>query len=315
MPKPRARSKSPARPSARAESLSAEEMASLAGFDLVESALDEFQPPPELASRRELKAAKAAANAGAKASAKAGARAGTRDASAQTPDQASAGASGVPTHYFSSSPPLKAGQGKSVQLQVAGADIMLQGGAGTFSKSALDQGTQILIEAFAASPAFGPGEEESVAESAARSTAPFWCDMGCGWGAVACVLASLRPQARVLACDINRRAAALALANARALELANVAAWNGDGLSSCPDACFDAILCNPPVRAGNRVIEKLFEDSRRCLKHGGEMWIVLRTAQGAKSWQKKLAGQFNSCDTIEISHGYRVLRALKGAPE
>lgn len=267
-------------------------MASLAQFDLIESALDEFQPPPELASRRELKAAKSAA----------------RSASVKEAKSArSAGAGAQPAHYFSSSPPLEAGQGKSVPVSMAGASIVLQGGAGTFSKSELDQGTQILIETFVASPAFEHFEHFE------QSNAPRWCDLGCGWGAVACVLATLRVEAELWACDINRRAAALAQLNARVLQLENVAVWNGDGLSSCRSEFFDAILCNPPIRAGNRVIDKLFDDARRGLKAEGELWIVLRTAQGAKSWQKKLEAKFGSCDTLQISHGYRVLRATKSA--
>ena len=252
---------------------------------MVESALDEFQPPPELASRREIKAAKSAARSAAEKSARSAKSARSTEQSA---------------HYFSSSPPLEAGQGQGVEVSVAGASIVLQGGAGTFSKSELDEGTQLLIETFVASPAFEqPGS-------------PRWCDLGCGWGAVACVLAKLRPQAALWACDINRRAAALAQTNARLLQLENVAAWNGDGLGSCRSEFFDAILINPPVRAGNRVIDKLFDDAKRGLKPKGELWVVLRTAQGAKSWQKKLEAKFGICDTLEISHGYRILRATQG---
>ncbi len=288
MPQPRDRSRNasqPSQPSARSAELSRESLAkSLAGFDLIETALDEFPldelpAAPELPSRRE----KLAANAARKA--------------ARTSSRSAAGAA---AHYFSPSAPLAPGQGKGVRVAVAGADIVLRGGAGTFSKSELDEGTQILIETFAASPAF------------AASGSPHWCDLGCGWGAVACVLATRKPRAKLWVCDINRRAAALALLNVRGLQLPNVAAWNGDGLGSCRSSYFDAVLCNPPVRAGNKVMEKLFQDALRCLKSNGELWIVLRTSQGAKSWHKRLADLFGSCDTMQISHGYRVLRARPG---
>ncbi len=280
MPQHSDRPRKPSSPSARSGDLTRESLAqSLAGFDLIESALDEFpsqEPPaaPELATRREKLAAKKAAR----------------------------GTERQPAHYFSSSPPLQASQAKGVPVKVAGADIVLRGGAGTFSKSELDEGTQILIETFAASPAFHvPGS-------------PHWCDLGCGWGAVACVLATLKPRAKLWACDINRRAAALALLNVRGLELPNVAAWNGDGLRACRSSYFDVVLCNPPVRAGNQAMESLFQDAQRCLKSRGELWIVLRTSQGAKSWQKKLEALFGGCDTMQISRGYRVLRANKNVP-
>ncbi len=76
--RPSASQSSTSRPSARSESLcealSPEELASLAGFDLIESALDEFQPPPELATRRELKAAKSAARSASVKNARASAQ-------------------------------------------------------------------------------------------------------------------------------------------------------------------------------------------------------------------------------------------------
>jgi 16S rRNA (guanine1207-N2)-methyltransferase len=207
------------------------------------------------------------------------------------------------SHYFLSSAPLEHRQGKPIAVSAAGADIVLRGGAGTFSKSELDEGTRLLLECFVAAEKFSvPGS-------------PRWCDLGCGWGAVAAVLATLRPDARLFACDINARAAHLAHSNARDLKLDKVAVWNGDGLKSCRDACFDAILCNPPIRAGNRVIDSMFEGARRCLKQDGELWIVVRTSQGAKTWQKKLRASFGACETVDISVGYRILRAFFGTPK
>jgi 16S rRNA (guanine1207-N2)-methyltransferase len=265
-------------------------MEALAAFDLVEDALADFQvpePAPELASRREAKAAKEAAQKAARRAARQ--PAAVRPAPAPKPG----------AHYFTSAPPLAEGQAKGVRVRAAGADLVLQAGAGTFSKSELDEGTEILLDTFAQSPAF-------------VQDTPRWCDLGCGWGAVSSVLATQKPEAQLWACDINRRAVALARSNARDLGH-SIAAWNGDGLSAARSDFFDAILCNPPVRAGNRVIERLFDDSLRCLRAGGELWIVLRTAQGAKSWQKKLEALFGNCDTVQISHGYRILRCRKAA--
>jgi 16S rRNA (guanine1207-N2)-methyltransferase len=65
------------------------------------------------------------------------------------------------------------------------------------------------------------------------------------------------------------------------------------------------------VRAGNQVIEKLFADAQRCLRPTGVLWVVLRTAQGAKSWRKKLETQFGQCETMAIEGGYRILKSVK----
>ena len=134
------------------------------------------------------------------------------------------------------------------------------------------------------------------------------CDLGCGWGAIACFAAALSPGARVFGCDINERAVALARRNAHANGLDNAFFWCGDGLDAARDGFFDMILCNPPVRAGNEVIARLFDGARRCLKPDGTFWVVLRTAQGAKSWQKRLATQFGHCETAAIKGGYRILQ-------
>ena len=133
-------------------------------------------------------------------------------------------------------------------------------------------------------------------------------DLGCGWGAISCFVAALAPQTLVFGCDINERAVALAHQNAQLNNLNNAFFWCGDGLDAAKSNFFDVIFCNPPVRAGNETIAQLFEGAQRCLKPDGELWVVLRTAQGAKSWQKRLKNQFGTCDTIEIKSGYRILK-------
>lgn len=198
------------------------------------------------------------------------------------------------SHYFSSAP---AGPDKTrpVRVRAAGLDLTMASGAGTFSRDGLDVGTKLLLETFLKQ---APPEAGS------------WLDLGCGWGAVGCVLAKSRPDCRVLACDINRRAARLAAANARENGL-SLGAWCGDGAAALRDAACDAVLCNPPVRAGNAVIEQLFEDSYRVLRSGGTLWVVLRTAQGAKSWAARLEARFGNCRTCAIEGGFRILAATR----
>jgi 16S rRNA (guanine1207-N2)-methyltransferase len=178
-------------------------------------------------------------------------------------------------------------------VTVGGHTLQLATGSGVFSKSGLDDGSKLLIE------------------TADFSTCRSICDLGCGWGPVGCFAAVLAPQARVWMCDINLRAVALAGLNARENKLTNASAWCGNGLSAVRPNTFDLILFNPPVRAGNAVIADLFEGAERCLSQAGVLQVVLRTAQGAKSWQKRLAQQFGNCDTIEIKAGYRILRSIK----
>ena len=200
------------------------------------------------------------------------------------------------SHYFSPSAPLKQA---SHQVEATCRDISLRfvTSQGVFSKSALDEGSRLLLET-----------------ALKRSSWPAntrIADLGCGWGAIACFVSALAPETLVVGCDINERAVALAHQNARLNKLTNIGFWCGDGLDAARAGFFDVIFCNPPVRAGNETIARLFEGAHRCLKPGGELWIVLRTAQGAKSWQKRLQEEFGTCETVQIKSGYRIMQSRK----
>lgn len=138
-----------------------------------------------------------------------------------------------------------------------------------------------------------------------------FCDLGCGWGPVGTLWAKTHPKHRVFALDVNPRAVQLTQLNFERNTVSNAVAWCADGLSATRDSVFDIVACNPPIRAGNATIDSLFEGAQRCLKPGGELWAVIRTAQGAKSWAKKLSAQFGDCHTMEMRNGFRILRAPK----
>ena len=178
-------------------------------------------------------------------------------------------------------------------MRARGIEMQLATGAGVFSKSGLDAGSHLLIETV------------QFAQDARL------CDLGCGWGAMGCLAAALTPASTVWMCDINLRATELARLNIRHNCLHNATVWCGDGLGAARAASFDVVLCNPPVRAGNAVIAQLFQDAQRCLEGDGVLWVVLRTAQGAKSWQARLDHQFGNCETVAIERGYRVLKSIR----
>jgi 16S rRNA (guanine1207-N2)-methyltransferase len=203
------------------------------------------------------------------------------------------------SHYFAprrgsvkASPP--------VAMRCNGLTLQMSTGAGVFAKGGLDEGTQLLLESF-----FAAHDDDLSGQHL--------CDLGCGWGAVGCFLAKRYPQALVALCDINSHAVQLARMNLQQNSLHNAQAWCGDGLGAAQSKYFEAVLCNPPVRAGNAAIAELFHEAQRCLQESGELWVVLRTQQGAKSWQKRLKEQFGNCDTITIDRGYRILRSRKSA--
>lgn len=199
------------------------------------------------------------------------------------------------SHYFSPSTatPLKTAS-RALEVSVAGVDLQITTGRGVFSKNEFDAGSRLLLQTFLDHD----------------QTSTRVCDLGCGLGIIGCAIAQQRPHAQITLCDINRHATLLAAHNARANDIANAHIFCGDGLSAVRDRSFAAILCNPPIRAGNAVIQKLFDDAARCLQPQGALWIVVRTAQGAKSWKRKLEAQWGNCETIALQSGFRVMKSV-----
>ncbi len=210
-------------------------------------------------------------------------------------------AKAAPSHYFSPDTARLSPEEQRLarRLPVKMGDLQLQflTGAGTFSKSSLDEGSALLVEILIQQGDF---------PDAARV-----CDLGCGWGAVGALWAKTHPAHSVYSLDINPRAVQLAGLNFAHNEIENAVAWCGDGLGAARTEFFDCVAFNPPIRAGNQVIERLFRDAHGSLKAGGQLWAVIRTSQGAKTWAKKLETLFGSCETVEMRGGYRILKATK----
>jgi len=78
-------------------------------------------------------------------------------------------------------------------------------------------------------------------------------DLGTGSGAIALAIARERPLARVTATDASAGALAVARGNAARLGIGNVAFAGGDWFAALGDACFDAIVSNPPYIAADDV--------------------------------------------------------------
>ena len=84
-------------------------------------------------------------------------------------------------------------------------------------------------------------------------------DIGCGAGIGALVVACARPEAEVLAVDINPRALRLTAVNAELVDASNVSAYHSDVLLSV-EGQFDLIIANPPY---------MNDSHQRAYRHGG----------------------------------------------
>ncbi|MNE98262.1 Ribosomal RNA large subunit methyltransferase G [compost metagenome] len=74
---------------------------------------------------------------------------------------------------------------------------------------------------------------------------------------------------------------------------------------------FNAILTNPPIRAGKAVVHQIFEEGYELLDAGGSMWVVIQKKQGAPSAEAKLEALFGSVEEVTKDKGYRIFRAIK----
>jgi release factor glutamine methyltransferase len=87
---------------------------------------------------------------------------------------------------------------------------------------------------------------EKVMQNFQRRPPASLLDLGTGTGAVALALATEFPACRVLACDIELPAVALAESNRQLLGLDNVRVFQSDWFDGVPEQGFDCIVSNPP---------------------------------------------------------------------
>jgi 16S rRNA G1207 methylase RsmC len=191
-------------------------------------------------------------------------------------------------HYFSPDPAAPDVR-TTVRFAVDGRELTLAGAAGVFSAHRLDPGTAVLLRA---APAPAPGA---------------LLDLGCGYGAIACVLALREPRATVWAVDVNPRAVALTSENARALGVAErVRAALPDHVPG--DLQFHEIWSNPPIRIGKAALHDLLTAWLPRLAPGGRAWLVVARDLGSDSLQRWLQERGWRCDRYASARGYRVLR-------
>ena len=118
------------------------------------------------------------------------------------------------------------------------------------------------------------------------------------------------PDIAMTMADVNERALALAVRNAAANGM-RAEALLSDGFERV-EGLFDAVITNPPIRAGKAVIYKMFEDARAHLAPGGALYLVIRKQQGAPSALKFLKELYGIAEVIERDGGYWVIRCVNG---
>lgn len=190
-------------------------------------------------------------------------------------------------HYYTENP-QSAHDEWQVEFTALGNSLRFTTDAGVFSRDGLDKGTALLLNAL-------PPLSGRV------------LDLGCGWGAVGVALGSKYPGLDIVMTDINARAVDLARRNL-AVNGVRAEVVQGDGFAAV-EGKFDAIVTNPPIRAGKAVIYGLFDTARDFLNPGGSLYIVIRKQQGAPSALRHLQEQYKTAEVVDRGGGFWVIRA------
>src|SRR5699024_12653904 len=81
-------------------------------------------------------------------------------------------------------------------------------------------------------------------------------DLGCGYGPIGITLARSYEERQIVMVDINERAVALAKENAVTNGVTNVHITQSNQFEQIQGRKFAAILTNPPIRAGKKLIHE-----------------------------------------------------------
>jgi 16S rRNA (guanine1207-N2)-methyltransferase len=199
----------------------------------------------------------------------------------------------VSSHYFEAQP-ASAHRPGLVRVVLPDVYLELETDSGVFSPGRLDPGTRLLLEEAPPPPQDGD-----------------LLDLGCGYGPLACVLASRAPRATVWAVDVNERALGLTIGNAERAGLGNVRTGTPDA-PGIPGQ-FAAIWSNPPIRVGKVALHGMLTTWLARLRPGGYAVLVVGRNLGSDSLQSWLEGQGWSATRTAARSGYRLLRVTQQA--
>ena len=180
---------------------------------------------------------------------------------------------------------------QTLTVELLGQSMRFKTDRGVFSKNGIDYGSRVLLENY---------QPES-----AKSL----LDVGCGYGTLGLTLAK-KFDLDVTMVDVNSRALDLCRKNAIDNAVSNSKIELSNIYESVSEK-YDAIISNPPIRAGKEVVHEILAGAFGHLNDGGHLTIVIQKKQGAPSAQKKMEEVFGNCQLVARDKGYFILRSYK----
>lgn len=197
-------------------------------------------------------------------------------------------------HYFTDNRHMSENR-KEISFRFWCFTLSLTSDNGVFSKDAVDFGTRVLLNTLYEHQA---------------SLGHQLLDVGCGYGPIGITLKKAFPEKDVTMIDVNPRAVELATYNAKQNEVdANILV--SDVYQEITGNTFTDIITNPPIRAGKKVIYRIFQEAYDYLANQGTLWVVIRKAQGALSAKDFITSIYGNCEVIHKEKGYFILKAQK----
>ena len=158
---------------------------------------------------------------------------------------------------------------------------------GVFSKDGLDFGSRLLLESIPLDEVGGKV-----------------LDMGCGYGVFGIVINKLT-SCCVDMVDVNLRAIHLSQINIKENHCSNINVFESNVYENI-DSKYSAIITNPPIRAGKKIVYDIVMNAKNYLEDNGKLFLVIRKEQGAKSLIRDLENIY-SVKILEKRKGFFIL--------
>lgn len=196
-------------------------------------------------------------------------------------------------HYYTNQPDV-AHNRKQWEFPLRGKNFKFITDTNVFSKGTVDFGSRVLIDAF---------DDSHLPEGAIL-------DVGCGYGPMGLSLAHSTGRF-VEMVDVNERAVELTKENAALNGISHIKAYPSYIYDAVEANDFAAVISNPPIRAGKKVVHAIISGSYDKLVKGGTLTIVIQKKQGAPSAQKKMEEVFGNAEIVAKEKGYFIIVSEK----